>query len=1207
MSNYLNEPRLIFRDTIQKNLIGPGSDVFVSDSENEIISDYPLSRYFSGILFPERDIDEPKKDSIGKNADANANAETEDDNKDVPPPPEDNSMEDGNDDDYNNTAKPPKSEDEKEYSEANQYFPTNFGLTFCVPKDAKTLTVTFNYAKYIQISPTDATIEISEEDFKKFTENPYNSISKYFSYENGLMVLNKEEFAKGGLSVRNYRNRFKENEHQQELIDSIGYKKGELILGQRLWKRVKREPVTFNLNITEIITDDSKKYPIEEREDKERPIVTCYYKKIYETKYGKFIKILFANNLNHPKNKFSFGNELLNTKAIFQGEIAVSGVTFLPYKQISETNPFDEELNLINFQYRNENSFAIGHGCAVTWNNDNNPTELKTTFLPEVDIKNYSNAFKDTFPANLKDITELKKLSIWTDFDKSTIIQKLKLFAKEYKNWITEQEKTTAEDNYKKPLHTILEKQNKTYERLIKNIDFLNNNETAFKSFLLANTAMYIQMLISNKELFGKKGVELSEIDKNFNYNDLDFFKNHSFKPNYRPFQLAFFLLNIESTINEDSDDRNNVVDLLWFPTGGGKTEAYLAITAFTIISRRILHGKDSDGVSVIMRYTLRLLTAQQFERATKLILSLDFLRRNFHSGDNYFFGEDKVSIGMWVGASTTSNYYKDARIIFKKVFDEITKLNNRKTGDYRKANTFPITNCSWCGCNLVTQNNSGKFDLGYRATDKTFSTNCLNPDCAFNEELPIYFVDDKIYDSPPTLLFATVDKFAMLSHRQEGHHLFNSLEENKLPPDLIIQDELHLLSGPLGSITGLYESIVEMLSTKGNRKPKIITSTATTRNTEQQVAMLYGNRALNIFPPMGVTYDDNFFSYVSSESKRKHIGFMPTGKTALNSQIRILGNLLLARIELFKYFREKENISQEEAISRENNFWTIVSFYNSLRDVGKVYNKVPAEISDFLKLLHNRYQFNKQIYGFNYFGLAGRTKELTSRIESNSIKKLLDELEMKFSLITKDGWTFVQNTVDLVLASNMFSVGIDIERLNVMLMNGQPKNVAEYIQASSRVGRKDKGIVINLLDANRSRDKSYFENYVPFNNAYYKYVEPLSVTPFTEIALDKVLASLLVCFVRHKQGLYLDKRAKDFTGNYEELKTFISERIKNKKQLDYALAKLKVLAEKWTTKEGDLTYKILIKKMSDLDDDWSLMMSMREIDTNSIVKIINK
>lgn len=828
MSNYVNEPRLIFRDTIKKNLIGPGSDVFISDIETEIISDYPLSRYYSGILFPERNVEEPKKDSIGKNADANANAEIKNGKNDdgTPPPPKNDSTEDGSNDDNSNTGKPPKSEENNEYSEANQYFPTNFGLTFCVPKDAKTLTVTFNYAKYIQIKPIEGTIEISEEDFKKFSENPYNSVSKYFKYENGLMSLNKEEFDRGGLSVRNYRGRFKENEQQTELINSVAYKKGELLLG-RLWKRVKREPINVELNLTEINVDESKEYPLDKAED--NSIVACYYKKIYETNYGKFIKILLANRLNHPKNKFSFGNELLNTKAIFQGEISISGVTFLPYKQLSESNPFDEELNLINFQYRKENTFAIGHGCAVNWNDNKNPTELKTTFLPEVDIKNYSNAFKETFPDELKEITELKKLSIWSDLDKLTIIQKLKLFANEYKKWITEQEKTNSPENYKNALNTILKKQNNAYTRLIKNIDFLNENEVAFRSFLLANTAMYIQMLISDKKLFGEKGVELSEIKKDFEYNDLDFFKNHTFKPNYRPFQLAFFLLNVESIINEDSYDRNNVVDLLWFPTGGGKTEAYLAITAFTIISRRILHGNDSDGVSVIMRYTLRLLTAQQFERATKLILSLDFLRRFFKSNDEYFFGENKVSIGMWVGASTTPNSYKDAQKIRKNINDEVVKLNNRKGGNYQKENTFPIVNCSWCGCNLVTKNQIGNFDLGYNATEKAFSTNCLNLSCAFSAELPIYFVDDKIYQNPPTLLFATVDKFAMLSHREEGHHLFNSQDVKKLPPDLIIQDELHLLSGPLGSITGLYESIVELLSTKGKRKPKIITSTATT------------------------------------------------------------------------------------------------------------------------------------------------------------------------------------------------------------------------------------------------------------------------------------------------------------------------------------------------------------------------------------------
>jgi len=1210
-NKYIDEPRLIFRDTIKKNLIGPGSDVFVSDVDNEIISDYPLSRYFSGILFPEKEIAQTE-DSIGLNADVNSKAETtdgEDENIDF------DNLESEFDEETIN--KKHTKENKPEYSEANQYFPTNFGLTFCVPKGTEKIDVTFSYAKYKQITNTEAKVEVAKDIFDSFINNPYNPISDYLIYENGFMFLNKKVFENGDLTVRSLRSKFND-EKQTELLYSTVYNKVELLLGKYLFKRQKKEPITITIGLNDENFDESKEIPLIQ-DEKDKKILTCFYKRIYETDYGKFIKILMANRESHSKKKFSFSNELLNHKTLFQVQISARADKFLPYKQLSETNPFDEELNTINFQYRNEFAYAIGHGCAVECNKNINPTELKTTFLPEVDIKNYSNSFfdekgeplREDFPKHLESITDIKKLSIWTDFSKSEIIEKLKLFADEYNNWITTKQKTTApEPNFQQIFDSIIDKQEKTYRRLIENIEFLNKNETAFKSFLLANTAMYIQMLIGNEKCFGKKGIGLSELDSKFEYNNLDYFKTCDFGPKHRPFQLAFFLLNIEPIINEDSINRNEVVDLLWFPTGGGKTEAYLALTAFTIISRRILHKENSDGVSVIMRYTLRLLTVQQFERATKLILALDFLRKRFDESDQYFFENNPVSIGMWVGASSTPNSYKDAHSIYKKIVDELTKINGNRAGNVEKVNTFPITNCPWCGCNLISK--KGKFvQQGYSATTTSFKMQCLNEKCAFQSELPIYFVDDKIYQNSPTLLFATVDKFAMLSHREEGNLLFNSLKEHKLPPDLIIQDELHLLSGPLGSVTGLYESIVEMLSTKDSKKPKIIASTATTRNTEHQVAMLYGNRQLNVFPPMGVTYDDNFFSFVSTDSKRKHIGFMPTGKTALNTQLQIIGNLLLARIELFRYFLKKENLSKEEAIQKENNFWTIVSFYNSLRDVGKVYNKVPAEIQTLIRLLHNRYDLNKTTYGFNYFGLSGRTKELTGREESDKIKSTLSDLEEAFNLfVNKNGQNLVQKTVDLVLASNMFSVGIDIKRLNVMLMNGQPKNIAEYIQASSRVGRDDKGIVINLLDANRSREKSYFENYVAFHNAYYKFVEPLSVTPFTEIALDKALASLLICFVRHKKGLYKDNQAKDYSGDIEELINFLKDRIKNPVQQKYALDRLEALSKNWLEKiDGNpqLTYKKeLIHKFSEMNE-WGLMMSMREIDTNSVIKITNK
>ncbi|MCK4662280.1 MAG: hypothetical protein KAT68_05405 [Bacteroidales bacterium] len=1207
MNNYKEERRLIFRDTIQTNLIGPGSDVFLSDSEQEIISSYPLSRYYSGILFPEREI--TNDDTVGSNDDTNANVEILDDTKNEIQNIDDD-IDENKIDDEREYIKPKAEDITKEYSEANQYFPTNFGLSFCVPTETKSVNIVFSFAKYIQLNPTQAKIEILKDDYDKFINNPVNPIKNYLVYENGYMFFNKETFSESGLTVYTLKERFKQQEQQKELLYSSAYNKVDKLLG-RLWQRVKQEPLKKELKFSENTENESEEFSLVEDKESSK-IITCYYKKIYETSYGKFVKILMANKESQPKKKFSFSNEKLNQKALFQCEISVNGTTFLPYKQLLESNPFDEELNTINFQYREEYSYGIGHGCAVQWDNDINPKELKTTFLPEVDIKNYSNKFKDDFPENLKEITQLKKLSIWTDLSKNEIVEKLKLFVDEYQKWIVKQKGTIIENpNYQKSLDTIIENQEKTYKRLIRNIEYLNSSDVAYKSFLIANTAMYIQMLISNKKLFGKKGVELSDVNNDFNYDDINFFKDHTFNPEYRPFQLAFFLLNIESTIETESDERNKIVDLLWFPTGGGKTEAYLALTAYTIASRRILHKEKSDGVSVIMRYTLRLLTAQQFERATKLILSLDFLRKQFIDNDDFYFGNNQVSIGMWVGASTTPNYYKGAKIIFDNITKEIIKLNTKKNhfSNLNKINTFPITSCPWCGCNLISKNSLGNYEQGYKATNKSFETKCINNDCAFSEELPIFYVDDKIYRNPPTLLFATVDKFAMISHREEGHRLFNSLDASKMPPDLIIQDELHLLSGPLGSITGLYESLVELLSTKGKRKPKIITATATTRNTKHQIAMLYGNREFNIFPPMGVTYDDNFFSYVSTESTRKHIGFMPTGKTALNTQIQLLGNLFLARIKLYKYFKEKESLSNDEIADKESNFWTIVSFYNSLKDVGKIYNKVPAEIMTIIKLLHSRFELGYS-YGFNYSGLVYRTKELTGRVESTKIKTLLNELEQPFNLVIDNEKKFVKNTVDLVLASNMFSVGIDINRLNIMLMNGQPKNIAEYIQASSRVGRKYKGIVINLLDANRSRDKSYFENYVSFHNAYYKYVEPLSVTPFTEISLDKVLSSLLVCFVRHKQGLYKDNQAKDYNGNIDELLDFIKGRITNKKQLDYALNRLNTLSKKWSDKakeNNNLTYKNgLIKPIAEIDE-WSLMMSMREIDTNSIIKIINE
>ena len=1213
MTDQRTAQHLVFRDTIQRGLIGPGSDVFVLEDETEIIGDYPLKRYYSGVLFPVRTLGSGEPDSIGQREEEDAQVDYSDEGAEpIEPADAPGSPDDGADAPELAASPSNKELTEPHYSEATHYFPNNFGLTFCVEKHTSAVRAVFSFSRYEPVNKADGKILTGKEEFDQLVSNPIFSLKQYLEHDGTYM-----SFKKGiafPFDVYSLRQQF-QSDQATEIRHSPGYIKLSLLLG-RLWKRTPVPPITITIPL-----DDSPDGSLEgirlfadSTNDTE---VTCFYKKVYQTAYGKYVKILMANSNHHPGHKYSTGNEALNKKSLFQVQIKISADHLLPYRQLTESHPFDEELNTINYQYRNERSFAVGHGCAVDWNDNHRPTELVTTFQPEADIKHFSNDFRPGFPEALKPITRLKMLSIWTPLDRGQLIEQLTAFVAEYKKWVDQQAQTLPQSEAEERIiASLLAGHCYTHERLIKNIELLATDELAYRSFLLANTAMYLQMILSRDDRFGGKVKELTDFDSSGEnlYDDLAFFEHYDrTTPAYRPFQLAFLLLNLESILHPDSADRKGVVDLIWFPTGGGKTEAYLALTAFTIISRRLQWGNKAGGVSVIMRYTLRLLTAQQFDRAGKLIVSLEFLRRQLADDARYALGEEPVSIGLWVGSSTTPNTLAETHYPFNELHKAVTEKNKNKfTGDLAAKNKFPVTACPWCGCQLVSRYPSGITDYGYRLTGQSFSMACLHSRCHYRRGLPICFIDEQIYQTPPTLLFATVDKFAQLSHRPEGHKLFNSLSPDLPPPDLIIQDELHLLSGPLGSITGLYETIVELLCTRGHRVPKIIASTATTRNTAEQVKQLYGNRRLNIFPAPGLVFTDNFFSFVA-ESNRKHIGFFPTGKTAVDSQVQLLAHLLLARAFLYQSLLRQTDASATSAAERIDPYWTIVSFYNSLRDVGKIYNKVPAEILSLLRLLHNRYRFGLKPFEFNAHNLVARTRELTSRVASNQIKSVLDELSRPFALgKSPRGNSFVQGTIDLVLASNMFSVGIDIKRLNVLLMNGQPRNIAEYIQSSSRVGRDSKGIVINLLDANRSREKSYFENFKAFHNGYYKYVEPLSVTPFTEMTLDKALNSLLVCYVRHILGLNKDGAAKAFTGDISGLQRVLVGRISDPAQLAYAEEKLSQLARSWAYKAKDLElhYKHheqdnhnLIKKAG-MEDDWSLMQSMREIDTDSIVKL---
>lgn len=1191
-----------FQERILKGLIGSGSDSFGLPDEEEILSDYPLQRYFSAVIFPEKKFSatESEEDEL------ELQIETEEANNLI-------LEEDVTETENDIITEPKKEESTEEENRVNQnhFHPNNFGLTFCIDPKIETIEVEFSGGfYYTPEKQTEIKVKIAEAGYQAFIDEklgfPFKDI---LVYENDYLSLSRE--LKGDKGGKNQRcgeylqfDDFKKTDSYKDSSAKHYIEHFQKLIG-RIWMR---KPFSYSANIKIVDTLQPIEIPLTYKTHKETKL--GYNVKTYFAKGNKYVKIQLVNTSKEQSSKrFTPKTPELNSKCLFQAEIKVKSDKILPYKSNQELNPFDPEAEELNFLYREVKNYGIGHNCSVNWNNSGNI--LKTTFLPEYNVKDTKNDFSETDFENPDDFKllnqslDIKNLSIFTDVEKMETIKHLQNFVELYVKWIKQQ-------NSKNELGTVKEKEigqriidrlYYNYNRLKANIDCLND-ENVFRAFQLANTAMLIQIIISNDKDFSKTNCEkeVSQINTSIAYSDLKFFSQYDysrlgFEPKYRPFQLAFLLLSIKGITEPQSEDRKNVVDLIWFPTGGGKTEAYLAVTAFTIVWRRMMNDvKVSQGVSVIMRYTLRLLTAQQFERASKLIASLEFLRKNFTDE----LKKESISIGLWVGNQLTPGKISEA----KEIVDEIERECRKQNGKPETKNTFQISSCPWCGTKLVSEG-----DYGFDVETRSFKIKCLNTICTYHNQIPVQVVDEMLFSNPPTLLFATVDKFAQLAWKGEAHRFFNSLDDNKLPPDLIIQDELHLLSGPLGSIVGLFESVVEKLCTKENQNltPKIIASTATTRNTKQQIQQLYGGRNVNIFPPSGLNYSDSFFAKESKEkSRRKYIGFMPVGKTAIDTQLQVIAHLLEARIE------NKEPIN--------DNYWTIVSYYNSLKDVGKIRNKVGDEIISNTRTLQKRLWGTGNPWTYNHKFLEDRTEELTARVESSKIKTILKQLENIVELVDRVSEKGVSykaiksDVIDLVLATNMFSVGIDIGRLNLMFINGMPKNIAEYIQASSRVGRKVEGLVVTLFNPNQARDKSYFEHFIPFHQAFYKSIEPLSVTPFTENTIDKMLTTLMVAYVRHKVSiLNQNNDAQNFQKEHiDDLKQFLKKRFQNNIREYYFFEKhIDDLASDWEDKVrnyGLKQYDELLKRPTQVDDrdnnDWIVMQSMREVDDNTFIRI---
>ena len=806
---------------------------------------------------------------------------------------------------------------------------------------------------------------------------------------------------------------------------------------------------------------------------------------------------------------------------MFQASIKIQSDKIVSYSE-PQMSSIDDEFTLTEKLYSAESFYGKGVNCAVEWEPvAGNPLWVKTTYSPKTIVRSFSTSVdKDV----VDDVCKVHDLSIWGLAD-DEIIAKLRAFSGEYARWMATQEAAAQNDP---DLAAVLTRQREFIERFNNNINYLANNSRAFACFRFANTAMYIQMLLSRDPKFRNKGRDKSTYSRedDFYQNCWAYFSDSSRsteKPTYRPFQLAFLVMNIKSTFEPTDHYRNNMVDLIWFPTGGGKTEAYLALTALTIAERRTSDHEDVSGVSVIMRYTLRLLTAQQFERASYLICALDYLRDKLTSQPyrGFSLGTSPITLGMWIGKASSPNKTNELYHV-----DRYSRFFNERT---MESNPFPIVYCPWCGCNLVGEDGTIGYDRNRNRP--RLDDVCLNHGCHFHGGLPIYYIDEQLYSNPPTLLFATVDKFALLNTKAAGS-LFG-VGTSRRKPDLIIQDELHLISGPLGSLVGLYETFVEELASEkdanGNviRSPKIIASTATTRNTAHLVKQLY-RREVRSFPASGIRYDDNFFSHIISKenSKRLYMGLSPTGHSSSELEIRVVAAELIAKEKLITKWVMDHGIaldptSIEASIIRERHlipeldlYWTQVLYYINLKTLGRTHSRISQEIRATVENMR-RYSHAYPVFRFVLDGFFTRNTEFTSRQNSAQIKQLLVKAEEPTTIVSPQPLSLrVESQMDIVQATNMISVGIDIDRWNVMIMVGQPLTTAEYIQASSRAGRHHHGLIVNLYNPLRARELSFYENYSSYHQVFYKFVEPLSATTFTEMTLDMLIRNLYVGYM---------------------------------------------------------------------------------------------
>ncbi|MYC83743.1 MAG: helicase [Acidobacteria bacterium] len=803
---------------------------------------------------------------------------------------------------------------------------------------------------------------------------------------------------------------------------------------------------------------------------------------------------------NHRPSK---GDDIELTAA-FQAEIEISADDpFAPRPDPRPGRKWDDRV--ADLHYHDTAEYAVGHGVSAEWDLVDGKCHLiRTTWIPTATVANTK-----TVPM---DHTELSMERLGALPDGESAQAALHPLVENYRAWIELQRHRLADltEGRRGTAEELLRRAGLAADRIGEGIQLLTTDPEALDAFRMANRAVSRAL---RRRLDPKDS------------------------PRWRPFQLAFILLNLPGLADANHSQRR-MVDLLFFPTGGGKTEAYLGLAAFIMVLRRLRRpgheGRHGAGVAVIMRYTLRLLTLDQLARASGLVCALELERQQ----DPGRYGVWPFEIGLWVGKAATPN-------LMGKKGDKRSDTARAKTRRFKanptgKPSPIPLENCPWCGQRF------GADSFNLLPNDdypNELRIVCVNFECDFSGDryLPILAVDEPIYRRLPAFLIATVDKFASLPWTAHSGALLggadrfdatgfygaadpqqgNPLGRALAGPDLIIQDELHLISGPLGTMAGLYETVIEALCVNASRlseedqaapsdiRPKIVASTATVRQAQDQVQALFARSTTQVFPAPGPDRHDSFFARVVPPEEspgRLYLGITSPGRNAKELMRRVWLALMGAGQRAYLEAGGKEN-HQNPA----DPYMTVVGYFNSLRELGGARRILEEEVRNTIQNYSIRKRIN-ETYAEGLFQdrtIFSEVVELTSRVTTDRVAEARRRLSRG---------AHQPDRVDSAIATNMISVGLDIARLGLMVVVGQPKTHSEYIQATSRVGRDERrpGLVVTLLNAHKPRDRSHYERFRHYHETFYGMVEVGSVTPFSARALDRGLAGALVGFARH-------------------------------------------------------------------------------------------